>query len=120
MMLLEGGRLRSDLAEHLPDYQFAFEGSSEEGYGTYYHTARTRQLSARFGDMLHKIQDLEVRGREGRDRPPLRGLEAVPEDLSSRPGAGPSQVVLQGGWAAQRARLQCGACMLRKIPRGRR
>jgi DNA mismatch repair protein MSH5 len=60
MMRLEGGRLRADLEEHLPDYQFAFEGSSEEGHGTYYNTTRTRQLNARFGDMLHKIQDLEV------------------------------------------------------------
>ncbi|GAB4818643.1 hypothetical protein N2152v2_005689 [Parachlorella kessleri] len=61
MLRLEGGRLRADLEEALPDYQLAFEvAGGEEGCGTYYNTARTRQLNARFGDMLHKIQDLEV------------------------------------------------------------
>ena len=43
--------------------QFGFEGSGEEGFGSYYHTSRTRQLTQRFGDMRHKIQDLEVTHR---------------------------------------------------------
>lgn len=65
MLRLEGGRLAFGLEENLPDFQFAFEGSSEDGFGTYYHTHRTHQLTARFGDVLHKVRDLEVRSRAG-------------------------------------------------------
>ena len=60
MMRLEGQRLSAALEDFLPDYEFAFEGSGGEVGGMYYHTDRTRQLNAHFGDMLHKIQDLEV------------------------------------------------------------
>ena len=59
-MRLEGQKLSAALEDFLPDYEFAFEGNGGEVGGMYYHTDRTRQLNARFGDMLHKIQDLEV------------------------------------------------------------
>ena len=59
-MRLEGQRLSAALEDFLPDYEFAFEGNGGEVGGMYYHTDRTRQLNAHFGDMLHKIQDLEV------------------------------------------------------------
>ena len=36
-------------------------GADGEGYGAYYRSERTRALDERFGDMLHKIQDLEAR-----------------------------------------------------------
>ena len=61
VMRLEGQRLSAALEDFLPDYEFAFEGSGGEVDGMYYHTDRTRQLNAHFGDMLHKIQDLEVK-----------------------------------------------------------
>ena len=60
VMRLEGQRLSAALEDILPDFEFAFEGSGGEVGGMYYHTDRTRQLNAHFGDMLHKIQDLEV------------------------------------------------------------
>lgn len=60
-MRLEGQRLSAALEDFLPDYEFAFEGSGGEVGGMYYHTDCTRQLNAHFGDMLHKIQDLEVK-----------------------------------------------------------
>lgn len=60
VMRLEGQRLCAALEDILPDFEFAFEGSGGEVGGMYYHTDRTRQLNAHFGDMLHKIQDLEV------------------------------------------------------------
>lgn len=50
----------STCAFTLPPPQFGFEGSSEEGFGVYYRTDRTRQLDQRFGDLLHKVRDLEV------------------------------------------------------------
>lgn len=59
-MRLEGEKLSAALEECLPDYQFAFEGNGAEVDGMYYHTHKTQELNARFGDMLHKIQDLEV------------------------------------------------------------
>ena len=59
-MRLEGQRLSAALEDFLPDFQFAFEGNGGEVGGMYYHTDRTCQLNAHFGDMLHKIQDLEV------------------------------------------------------------
>jgi len=60
VMRLEGQRLSAALEDFLPDYEFAFEGNGGEVRGMYYHTDRTCQLNAHFGDMLHKIQDLEV------------------------------------------------------------
>lgn len=66
VMRLEGQRLSAAVEDYLPDYEFAFEGNGGEVGGIYYHTDRTRQLNAHFGDMLHKIQDLEV-SRHARD-----------------------------------------------------
>ena len=60
VMCLDGQRLSAALEDYLPDYEFAFEGNGSELGGMFYHTDRTRQLNAHFGDMLHKIQDLEV------------------------------------------------------------
>jgi hypothetical protein len=59
-MRLEGQRLSAALEDFLPDFEFAFEGNGGEVGGMYYHTDRTSQLNTHFGDMLHKIQDLEV------------------------------------------------------------
>ncbi len=36
-------------------------GGDGEGYGAYYRSERTRALDEHFGDMLHKIHDLEAR-----------------------------------------------------------
>ena len=44
-----------------PSYAVSPVGGDGEGYGAYYRSERTRALDERFGDMLHKIQDLEVR-----------------------------------------------------------
>ena len=55
---VEGGRLTADLEDVFPDFNMAFEGG-EDG-GTFYHSDSTRQLDAEYGDMLHKILDLEV------------------------------------------------------------
>lgn len=53
--------MTADVEECLPDYEFAFEDVSAEGAGMYYRCNRTRELQAEFGDVLHRIQDLEVR-----------------------------------------------------------
>ena len=55
---LEGGRLTADLKDVFHDFEVAFEGG-EDG-GTFYHSDRTRALNTEYGDMLHKILDLEV------------------------------------------------------------
>ena len=60
MVRLEGQRLPADLEDELPDYEFAFESEGEEGFGAFYRCDRTKALDTRFGDLLHKIQDLEV------------------------------------------------------------
>lgn len=60
VLRLEGTHLTADLDDYLPDFQLAFEGSTEATFGTYYHTDSTKQLNARFGDLKMKIQDLEV------------------------------------------------------------
>lgn len=62
-MRVEGQRLTADVEDCLPDYEFAFEGGGggdDEAGGFYYRCNRTRELHAEFGDMLHKIHDLEV------------------------------------------------------------
>ena len=56
---VEGGRLTADLQDVFPDFQVAFEGGAEGG--TFYHSDSTRRLDAEYGDMLHRILDLEVR-----------------------------------------------------------
>ena len=60
-MRIEGQRLTADVEECLPDYEFAFEGSDGGVRGMYYRCGRTRELQAEFGDMLHRIHDMEVR-----------------------------------------------------------
>lgn len=60
VLRVEGQRLGPELEEVLPDFKVAFEGSGEATEGFYYYSDRTKELNARFGDMLHKIQDLEV------------------------------------------------------------
>jgi hypothetical protein len=49
-------RLQRHLHAHVP------ANSMQDGLAWYYHTDTTRQLTARFGDMLYRIRDLEVRG----------------------------------------------------------
>lgn len=61
LVRIEGQRLTADVAECLPDYEFAFEGTDEGVPGMYYRCDRTRDLQAQFGDMLHRIHDLEVK-----------------------------------------------------------
>jgi hypothetical protein len=59
-MRLVGKPLTADLEEHLPDFKFAFEGVGAEAEGYYYTSQRCQELNAEFGDLLHKIRDLEV------------------------------------------------------------
>ena len=60
LLRIEGNRLCAALEDCLPDFEEAFASSGPEIEGTYYRTTRTQQLDAHFGDMLNKIQDLEV------------------------------------------------------------
>ncbi len=55
---VEGGRLTADLEDVFPDFEMAFEGN-EDG-STFYRSDRTRALNDEYGDMLHKILDLEA------------------------------------------------------------
>lgn len=57
---IQGPRLTADLEECLPDYTVAFQIEHGDAVGTYYTSQRTAELNTRFGDMLHKIHDLEV------------------------------------------------------------
>ena len=60
-MEISGDPLFSDILETLPDYNIAFESTREDGIPAYYYrNDRTEQLDAMFGDVIHKIQDLEV------------------------------------------------------------
>ena len=59
-MRIEGQRLTADVEECLLDYEFAFEGSDGGVRGMYYRCSRTRELQAEFGDMLHRIHDMEA------------------------------------------------------------
>lgn len=78
-MCVTGGKLSEELAEILPDYQLAFMGedgpaaaanaacdSAADESGqldsscAYYYTDCTQQLTSQYGDLQHKIQDLEV------------------------------------------------------------
>lgn len=59
-MRLEGKPLTADLEDFLPDFKFAFEGVGSEAGGYYYTSDRSQELNDRFGDLLHKIRDLEV------------------------------------------------------------
>ena len=64
---VEGGRLTADLEDVFPDFEVAFEGA-EDG-STFYRSDRTRALGDEFGDMLHKILDLEARATPLRPTP---------------------------------------------------
>jgi len=79
-----GGKLSEELCELLPDYSLAFMGedgpaglagaaaaAAEDSSGVdldrscaYYTCHVTQQLNASYGDLQHKIQDLEVSGHE--------------------------------------------------------
>ena len=59
-MRVEGPRLGVHVEECLPDYAFAFEGAGDEAGAAFYKCDATRELHTRFGDMLHRIHDLEV------------------------------------------------------------
>lgn len=59
-MRLEGKPLTADLEDYLPDFKFAFEGAGAEAGGYYYTSNRSQELNQQFGDLLHKIRDLEV------------------------------------------------------------
>ena len=75
-MRLEGQRLPADLEDELPDYEFAFESEGDEGFGAFYRCNRTKALDTRFGDLLHKIQDLEVHPVRRRPLPRKDYLES--------------------------------------------
>jgi DNA mismatch repair protein MSH5 len=76
---VSGGKLSEELLELLPDYKLAFMGEDgptgfagaaaqdagiELDRGCAYYTCDgTQQLDSEFGDLQHKIQDLEVRHR---------------------------------------------------------
>ena len=60
LVRIEGQRLSADLEECYPDYDFAFEAEDDGVRGMYYRCGRTRELQAEFGDMLHRIHDLEA------------------------------------------------------------
>lgn len=75
---ISGGKLSEELLELLPDYSLAFMGedgpagfagaAAEDSSGVeldrscaFYTCDGTQQLNLEFGDLQHKIQDLEVR-----------------------------------------------------------
>ena len=47
--------LCEELQRALPDYAFAFEGETDDGYGAYYFCDVTRELDEKFGDLFHRI-----------------------------------------------------------------
>lgn len=62
MLQIDTGLLKEDVLECLPDAELAFEGGVLDGeqVGACYHTATTRDLSERYGDVLLKIRDMET------------------------------------------------------------
>jgi hypothetical protein len=48
------------LNDHILIFRLAFEGGGGDGGGHFYMCDRTTELNEHFGDLLHKIQDLEV------------------------------------------------------------
>lgn len=60
VMQVSGQQLGQDVLDCLPDYELAFDGHCEDGYSAYYQCKCTSELNHRFGDMMYKIQDLEV------------------------------------------------------------
>lgn len=74
MICITGGKLAEEVLELLPDYSLSFMG--EDGPGgaaaedsgveldrgcAYYSSEGVQQLNAQYGDLQHRIQDLEVR-----------------------------------------------------------
>ncbi len=64
VMQVSGSQLSEELRDLLPDYELAFAGEEPGGAGfaAHYYTEATKKLNGQFGDMLYKVQDLEVRG----------------------------------------------------------
>jgi hypothetical protein len=70
VMQVTGAQLSPELLELLPDYQLAFSGDQGTmpagvgdpggGYSAFYYAQCTQQLNQQYGDILYKIQDLEV------------------------------------------------------------
>ena len=57
---LEGSTLPPDIAEELPDVEFAFDQvAPDQEYSSYYFTQTTRELTGELGDILPRIVDLE-------------------------------------------------------------
>ena len=65
--------LPDELLQELPDYEEVMEGLADDGSpSVYYHTDSTRELSATVGDVLYKIQDMEVHQGAGLQGPHSR------------------------------------------------
>jgi hypothetical protein len=72
VMQVTGAQLSPELLELLPDYQLAFSGDQGTmpagvgdpagGYSAFYYAQCTQQLNQQYGDILYKVQDLEVGG----------------------------------------------------------
>lgn len=64
MVRVQGGPLPESVSEFLPDYEFGFEGPAGEGEegeeSWYYKCEVTEELNQQYGDILHRIKDLEV------------------------------------------------------------
>lgn len=74
-------------AARLTGDRFAFEGRTGEEAGHFYTCTRTAELNAHFGDLLHKIGDMEA-GQPSHSPPPAPSAIPVP---SSAPA--PSSVL---------------------------
>lgn len=62
LLQVQGAMLGADILEHVPDVQLAFEGGVWEDSsitGACYRTSTTIDLTDRYGDVLHKIKDVE-------------------------------------------------------------
>ena len=62
LVQISGRPLPEDMLEDcLDDYKLLLESTGEDGSPTYYYKSKiTEELNETFGDVLHKIQDLEV------------------------------------------------------------
>ena len=57
---LDDSTLPHDIAEELPDFEFAFDQVTAAGeYSSYYFTQTTRELTEELGDILPRVMDLE-------------------------------------------------------------
>lgn len=55
-----GAQLSEDLLQALPDFERRFEGQGDNGMAIYYTCDTCLELDEAYGDMLYKVQDLEV------------------------------------------------------------